>query len=256
MEKMGKYIYCVIEGEKKQIFTSRNIGKTPSKVFSIHHKNIGAVVSDSPIVSYSIISDNYLAHQRVIEEAMFKNLTPLPVRFGTIAKDEASVLKILEKRDNEFKENLSAMKGKRELGLKVFWNGEIAYNEILQQNENVKKMRDQINALPSEKSYYQRIEIGKLVKDALEEKRDREGEEILSLFKTLCIDYRTNKIIGDKMIINASFLVDENQEHFFDEAVEKFEKANNGRLRINYVGPIPTYNFIEIVIHLAELGLS
>ena len=256
MEKMGKYIYCVIEGEKKQIFTSRNIGKTPSQVYSVHHKDIGAIVSDSPIVSYSLISDNYLAHQRVIEEAMYENLTPLPVRFGTIAKDETSVKIILEKRYSEFEENLAAVRGKRELGLKVFWNGEIAYNEILQQNESIKKMRDQIAALPPQKTYYQRIEIGKLVQNALEEKRDREGEEILSLFKTLCTDYRTNKIIGDKMIVNASFLVDENQEELVDEAIDQLIEANNGRLRINYVGPIPTYNFIEIVIHLAELGLD
>jgi len=253
---MGTYIYCVIEGERKQNFTSKNIGKIPSQVYSVHYKDIGAVVSDSPIVSYSLKSDHYLAHERVIEEAMFKNLTPLPVRFGTIAKDEASVLTILEKRYTDFNKNLAAMKGKRELGLKVFWDGEIAYREILQQNEHIKKMRDQIASHPLEKSYFQRIEIGKLVENALEKKRDREGEEILNLFKTLCTDYRTNKIIGDKMIVNASFLVDENQEKLVDEAIDQLREANNGRLRINYVGPIPTYNFIEIVIHLADFGLD
>ncbi len=256
MEETGKYIYCIVEGEKSQDFKSKNIGKTLSQVRSLHYKDIGIVVSDSPIVSYSFISDHYLAHQRVVEEAMSKNLTPLPVRFGTIAKDETSVQTILEKRYAEFKENLAAMNGKRELGLKVFWNGEIGYEEILQQNDNILKLRGELASQPPESTYFQRIEIGKLVEEALEQKREREGEELLSQFKTLYTQYKTNKIIGDKMIFNAAFLADKNQEKFIDETVQKLGEINNGRLKIKYVGPIPPYNFIEIVINLAELQLN
>ena len=256
MKEICKYIYCVVDCEQEQIFSSKNIGKTPAKVYSVHYKNIGAVISDSPIVKYSFISDNYLAHQRVIEEAMFENLTPLPVRFSTIAKDEESIRTILKKRYDEFKKNLIKMKGKRELGLKVFWDGDIGYKELLEQNANIRKMKDEIASLPSEKTYFQRIEIGNMVEKALQNKRDREAEEILNAFKDYCIDYKVNKIIGDKMIVNNSFLVGENQEKYFDERVQQLGKNNGGRLKINYVGPIPPFNFIEIIINLNELGLN
>ena len=93
---MGKYIYCIMENREHQDFSSKNIGREISPVRAYDYKDIGAVVSDSPIIKYPLISDNYLAHQRVIEESQTFQLNPLPVRLGTIANDEASILSILK----------------------------------------------------------------------------------------------------------------------------------------------------------------
>ncbi|MFZ5516962.1 MAG: GvpL/GvpF family gas vesicle protein [Candidatus Zhuqueibacterota bacterium] len=256
MSENGKYIYCIIEEEKSQTFGSRNIGETPAPVHSIHFNHIGAVISDTPIVNYPLLSKNYLAHQKVIEEALSRNLNPLPVRFATIARNEQNIMAILEKRYDEFQDYLDRLRGKRELGLKVFWDSDIAYNEILNENNQIKKLRDSLLTLPQEKSYFQRIEVGKLVENALIEKRKRESERILSPLRELCIDYRLGNIIGDKMVVNASFLVDSDQEKLFDAWVGALNEENLKRFIIKYVGPIPPYNFVEIDINILELGLN
>lgn len=256
MSETGKYIYCIIEADEKQKFSARNIGEMPSPVYSIHFKDIGAVVSDTPIVKYPLLSKNYLAHQKVIEESLTKKLNPLPVRFATIARDEASILTILEKRYTEFKNHFERVRGKKELGLKVFWENDIAYSEILQNDTQIKQMRDHLMQLPSEKSYFERIELGKMVEKALVQKRQAEGDEIMAALKNECADYQTGNIVGDKMVLNASFLVDAQQEKLLDQLISKLYDENEERFIIKYVGPIPPYNFVEININIHELGLN
>ena len=170
---MGKYIYCIVEKKDHPEFTSQNIGKEYSPVYSLYYKEIGAVISESPIIKYPLISDNYIAHQKVVEEAQSFNLIPLPVRFGTIANDEESILAILEKRYNDFQSNLEQMHGKHELGLKLFWKENTAYNEILQENPTIRSERDKLKLLDPDKTYFQRIRVGELVEKAIEEKRER-----------------------------------------------------------------------------------
>jgi len=256
MPEIGKYIYCIIEDNKSQNFTSKNIGELPSQVYSIHYNDIGAVISDTLIVNYRLLSKNYLAHQKVIEESLSKELNPLPVRFATIARNEQNIITILEKRYPEFKEHFERLRGKKELGLKVFWDSDIAYNEILRDNAQIKTIRDNLMTLPVEKSYFQRIEAGKLVEKALVEKRCLEEQKIMASLRDACSDYTTGDIIGDKMILNASFLVDANQEKIFDDLIAKFYDENEERFIIKYVGPIPPYNFVEIKININELGLN
>jgi len=256
MPDPGKYMYCIVEEETSRNFASKNIGAQAAVVHSVPFKDIGAVISDSPIMKYPLISDNYLAHQRVVEEALFNDLNPLPVRFATIARDEQSILAILEKRYDEFKTHFEQMRGKRELGLKVFWEGDIAYKEIVQENRGIKELRDKITSLSSEKTYFQKIELGELVEKALSAKREQEQEMLLRSLKHICTDYRMGRIIGDKLLLNTSFLVDSAQEALFDDHVQTMAEENRGRLQIKYVGPIPPYNFVEIIIHVSELGLG
>jgi hypothetical protein len=256
MVETGKYIYCLIEGDARRDFTARNIGEMPSPVYSIHFKDIGAVISETPIINYQLLSRNYLAHQKVIEESLAQVLNPLPVRFATIARNDENIFTIMEKRYTEFKDYFDRLRGKKELGLKVFWDNEVAYDEILQENIWIKTTRDSLQRLPAEKSYFQRIELGKQVEQALNEKRHREGDRILAVLRDQCVDYRIGNIIGDKMVLNASFLVDTLQEQIFDESIARLYEENQQRLNLKYVGPIPPYNFVEISINIVELGLS
>ena len=94
--KEGKYIYCIIELNKPQSFGPLGIGGRGDELHTICFQNIAAVVSNSPIIEYSISRENMLAHEKAIEEAM-KEQAVLPVRFATIAEDGEKVKKILEK---------------------------------------------------------------------------------------------------------------------------------------------------------------
>ena len=45
----GKYVYCIIEAAEPLGFGPVGIGADPSEVYTVHYKNLGAVVSDAPL---------------------------------------------------------------------------------------------------------------------------------------------------------------------------------------------------------------
>jgi len=60
---------------------------------------------------------------------------------------------------------------------------------------------------------------------------------------------RANKPIGDKMIMNAAFLVEREREAAFDARV-KMLGATYETLTFRYTGPWPPYNFVNIRLKL------
>jgi hypothetical protein len=60
---------------------------------------------------------------------------------------------------------------------------------------------------------------------------------------------RATKLIGDKMILNAAFLVTREQEAAFDAKVKEIG-ARYDKLTFKYTGPWPPYNFVNIRLKL------
>ena len=152
--KEGKYIYCIITTTVAKTFGSIGIGCRGDELYTICFQNIAAVVSNSPIIKYSISRENTLAHEKAIEEVM-KEHTVLPVRFATIAEDEEKVKKILEKEYDRFVALLKDMKGKKELGLKAIFKEDVIYKYILEKYKDIERLKERVSALPPEKTYYQ-----------------------------------------------------------------------------------------------------
>lgn len=247
----GKYIYAIIEAKQPREFEVGAIGGRGDKVHTVHFNGLAAVVSSSPIVKYPVSRDNILAHQRVVEKVM-ENFPVLPVRFCTIADEEEAIReKVLKARQEEFKSLLAEFKDKVELGVRAMWsNLEEVFAEIIKENPRVAQLKEEIRKEPSEqKAYAGKIKIGELVKVALEEKKEKEASELLEALKPLAQDYRENRILGDRNILNAAFLVEGAKEAAFDRKIEELEKIHGPGKKFTYIGPVPPYNFVEVVIH-------
>ena len=66
------------------------------------------------------------------------------------------------------------------------------------------------------------------------------------------MDYKLNKTIGVEMFMNASFLVDKGREKEFDNVMDDLGEKYKGRIRFMYAGPLPVFNFVNIVIYPEE----
>ncbi len=245
--KEGKYIYCIIASNEAQSFGLLGIGGRGDELRTILYDDIAAVVSDSPVISYSVSRENMLAHEKAIEEIM-KKYTVLPVRFNTIAEDEDKVQKILEIEHDRCVDLLKNMEGKKELGLKAIFKEEVIYKEIAEKYEDIKKLKKALLSEPPAKTYYLRVEVGRKVEAALQEERDIYKEEILNTLSPLSQDTKVNAPYGELMIISAAFLVENSREAEFDQNVQALADKYGDKIKFKYTGTLPPFNFVNLVI--------
>ncbi|MEK7735507.1 MAG: GvpL/GvpF family gas vesicle protein, partial [Nitrospirota bacterium] len=83
-------------------------------------------------------------------------------------------------------------------------------------------------------------------------KKEEEAEKIVDALRKTAFDYELNKTIGDEMFINAAFLVDKGREKEFDNIMDDLNNEYKNRIKFMYTGPLPVFNFVNIVIYPEE----
>jgi len=256
VEKERKYIYCIAGTRDKKNFGPIGIGARDDEVYTLYYKDISAIISDSPLTKYPVSRENTLAHQRVMEEVM-KYHTILPVKFGTIAEtrngtgpEENIRERVLKGRYEELQGLLEQMNNKMELGVKALWtNMKMIFGEIVDGNREIKRLRNWIAARPASQTRDAKIKLGEMVQSALQKKKSREEKVILDVLKRISVDYRINRVFGDRMILNSAFLVEtDRKEKEFDNLINELSVKSEGTMKLKYVGPTPPCNFVELVI--------
>jgi len=64
----------------------------------------------------------------------------------------------------------------------------------------------------------------------------------------LAVDTRRNNVYGEMMVLNAAFLVEKAREPEFDAAIQALDGEMNNLMTFKYVGPLPPFNFVDLVI--------
>jgi hypothetical protein len=248
--KEGKYIYGIIRHSGPLDYGPIGIGKRGDLVYTINFKDISAVVSNSPIIQYEARRVNMITHENVLEEVM-KQFTVLPVRFSTISEhnDDAGILRILEKEYIKLDDMLGKMEGKKELGLKVLAQEAAIYESILEKYDGIRSLRDKLIDLPADKTHYQRMKIGEMVAEALKKETGNYKNIILNVLSPLANDVKINDNYGELMILNAAFLIKNAVEKDFDKAVNELDEKYCNLMIFKYVGTLPPYNFVNLVIN-------
>jgi hypothetical protein len=249
--KEGKYIYGIIRNQGNIELGPIGIGKRGDSVYGISYRNICAIVSNSPVIQYEARRVNLTAHEVVLEEIM-KQYPVLPVRFSTIADtgDDSGIRKILERDYTRLADMLDQIEGKKELGLKVIATEETIYPYILEKYEEIRTMKDKLIHLPADKTYYQRMKIGEMVEGALQKEKEYFKKCILDRLSPLATDIKINANYGERMLLNAAFLIRNETEPVFDEAVGELDLKFSNLLSFKYVGTLPPYNFVNLVINI------
>jgi hypothetical protein len=243
----SKYVYCVIESERPLKFGPLGLGAEPSDVHTVHFRDLAAVVSDTPREVIDATRENILAHERV-NEAVMRSHTVIPMSFGTVFKTGDDIVELLRAAYEAFTDVLQKMQDKLEFGLKVLWDRDQIVREIEQADENVRRLKDEISS-QSGSTYFARMQYGRMVDAALEDYVERYVGAIVNELRPVSTASRSNKPIGEKMIMNAAFLVTREQENAFDAKVKEIG-ARYESLTFKYTGPWPPYNFVNIRLKL------
>lgn len=243
----GKYVYCIIQTTASLRFGPIGIGGEPADVHTVNYKDIAAVVSDTPLEVYDPTRENVLAHERV-NEAVMRDFTVLPMSFSTVFKTSQDIVELLRTAYDAFRDVLVKMRDKVEFGVKVLWEPEIVIREIEKDDENLRLLRQEISSQRGS-TYFARMQYGRLVDSLLQQRSEQVVNDIFNTLGSVSVASRANKPIGEKMILNAAFLVARDREPDFDAKVKEID-ARYENLKFKYTGPWPPYNFVNIRLKL------
>ena len=247
----GVYVYCIIECSEPRSFGKIGIGGRGDEVYTVIYRDLAAVVSQAALQVYDPTRENALTHEHVNEVVMIDNgFTPVPMSFGTLFKTEEDTIEFLKDTYDALRDVLQKMKDKLEVGLKVNWDRDSVLGEIENENEELRRLKAEIESNQQTSTYFARMQLGRLVEQALADKADAYVRDIYDQLRDAAIASRSNKVIGDKMIMNAAFLVARERSTLFDEKVREIGMQYEGKLTFKYTGPWPPYNFVTIRLQL------
>ena len=182
----GKYVYCIIECDEPRSFGNDGIGSRGDEIYTVHHGGLAAVVSHTPVVVYDPTRENALCHEHT-NELVMKEFTVIPMSFGTVFRTKDDVVEFLKDTSDALRDVLSKMKDKIEFGLKVNWDPEIVLQEVETQNEEIRRLKEEILSNRLASTYFARMQLGRLVEQAMSERSDAYVREIYDHLRSSAI---------------------------------------------------------------------
>lgn len=249
----GRYVYGIVEAKGPANFGRIGMGGAGELVYTVNYQDIAAVVSKTAVYMYDPTRENALAHEHVIESVM-KNYTIIPMSFGTVFRTDEDIREVLKSIYSSLKDVLDQMAGKLEFGLKVNWERDQIIEELKREDDEIRQFHQEIIRKHLQSTYLARMQLGRMIDKALTERSTAYVRDIYEALRSVCVASRDNQPIGDKMIMNAAFLVERRREAEFDGVVNKIARRYGKRLKFKYTGPWPPYNFVNIRLKLERVS--
>jgi hypothetical protein len=191
------------------------------------------------------------AHEAVIDVLM-QQPTVIPLKFGTILKDEMAAHTMLHDQGETFKHLLSRLHGMQEWGVKVYADMEMVMKEIAQQEAESTHSKQERAVLSQGASYLLARKKEESQKDLATTKFNQISETVFHELSKGASEAKLNtttlpqKSAGKKkaIILNALYLLDRNQvDHFRQQGKRLMENYNAMGVELEFSGPWPPYNF-------------
>jgi len=245
----GRYVYGIIEAGEPVTFGRSGLAGSSEQVYTVHYQDIAAVVSRTSVFIFDPTRENALAHEHVIESVMKSN-TIIPMSFGTVFRTDDDIREVLKSIYASLKDVLKQMAGKVEFGLKVTWDRDRIIEEMKHEDEEIHRFHMELTKKHLQSTYFARMQLGRMIDKSLVERSALYVREIYEALRSVCVASRDNKPIGEKMIMNAAFLIEREHESEFDATVNRIARKFGDRMNFKYTGPWPPYNFVNIRLKL------
>jgi hypothetical protein len=237
------YVYGVLRADNEPPGIA-GIGGAPLQ--EVKGDGVAALVSDLTDRELTLGREEMTTHARVLEEALQRG-TVLPMRFGVVMAGEPAVKShLLDAHGDELRRQLSELDGKVELRLRAVYDEPTLMREVVAEDQEIARLRESLRGTSEDASYYGRIQLGEMVAQAVERKREGDAAQILDALTPLALAVQVGEAANERIAVNASFLVERDRMAEFDAAVDDIGRVQADRMRLKYTGPLPPHSFVEL----------
>ncbi|HWD84541.1 MAG TPA: GvpL/GvpF family gas vesicle protein [Solirubrobacteraceae bacterium] len=242
---MPEYVYGVVAADAR-LPSTKGIGEEPVRVVAAE-EGVAAIVSYVDAGGELRLGrDEVLTHSRVLGEVLDAGPV-LPMRLGVVMESEDEVReRLLEPHAGELVEQLDQFKDKFEANVRVVYEEDALMREVVSSDPQIAQIREAIQDKDPDATYYERIQLGQLVAEAVERIRDADEESLMSILRQVSLEQNVSPPSHERVALNAAFLLDQAHSKEFDEVLEAVAEGQSGRLRFRYTGPLPPHSFVEL----------
>lgn len=239
----GLYVYGVVSADAGLRDPSPSGDRTPD-VELVEADDLAAIVSPAGGEDEASVRESVMAHARVLETAI-RDATIVPMRFGMVFPDEDTVVKeLLEARHDELVQWLERLDGRMQMTLKVYFHEDAVLREIMEDNPEIARLHEQTRGNEAT-TQDARVRLGQLVFEATEQRRQRDGAQLLEAIEPLVVASQVEPPEEDFMVLNAPLLVERDRQDELEQRLEELAQERSELMRFRLLGPMPAYHFVS-----------
>lgn len=240
----GWYVYGIVERDVEVLPDTHGIGDPPSPIQVVRSGDVAALVSrvslDRPIGH----PDDLMAHERLLD-AVVVDAAVLPVRFGAVlASRDAVAQELLSANEEQFASALRSMSGKTQYVVRARYVEEILLPEVLEENPTAVELAGQLRDRPEEATRDVRLQLGELVNNAVEAKREEDTRTLLDALAPVSVATAVRPATHEQDAAHVAVLVENSRAGDLDAVLNELARDWAPRATVRVLGPMAPYDFV------------
>jgi hypothetical protein len=240
--RVGCYIYGILPQDVELTPTSRGIGDRDVRL--VRHGEIAAMVSEIALDTPIGTPEDLTAHQRLLDAAATE--TPvLPIKFGAVLSSEDDVAEgLLAANHDEFWQALKELEGRVEYLLKARYVERAVLGEIVSENPDAARLRDEVRGEAEEASHAARVRLGELINEGITAKRAADTRAAIEALTPYAVAGNEREPTHQEDAAHVAFLVETDMAERFEEAASELARKWHDRANVRLLGPLAPYDFV------------
>jgi hypothetical protein len=240
---VGLYVYGVLAAA--DVPTQDLVGLDGAQVGFVRHESLCAAVSPVSFERPPGRRKDLTAHSAVIS-GLAETTTVIPVRFGMVLNDDASVLNdLLVAREQELTALLGNLQGTVQMNLRASYVEERVLAEVVSADPRIADLRRRTRNSPSGARDADLLQLGELVAKAVEAKRADDTDALLVEVLPRVMTVRERPGAGVDHLVDIALLVPRDRLTELEGVLERIAEDVHDRIRLRLTGPFAAYDFIE-----------
>jgi hypothetical protein len=243
-KQRASYVYGVLPEDIDLGSGMDGVGDPPGQLRIVRSDDLAALVSDVDPSRPLGSPDDLRAHKEILD-ASATEVPVLPLRFGAVlASDEAVTKELLQPFHDEFSSALEQLDGLAEYVVKGRYAGPRILEEVLSDNPQAQRLREEIRDKDPDATRDVRIQLGEFISDAIAAKREKDTDAVQQAMADHCTASFVREPTHEEDAVNVAFLVDGGQQQEMEKTVEELARKWEGRVDLRVLGPMAAYDFV------------
>jgi hypothetical protein len=237
----GLFVYGIVPSDQD---VPDLAGLDGAPLTAVRCERVAALVSPVTLSRPPGRRADLVAYSDVLETVSASQLVA-PVQFGSVLPDEVAVVEdLLAPQEEHLHRILEFLRGRRQFNLRVTYVEDVALQEIVEADPEVRELRELTRGLPEDAAYGERVRLGELVARSLEARGAEDADTVMDVVLPLVAADAPRGRGGPESILDVALLVDDENIATLETRLEELAEVVHERMRLRLVGPLAPFDFV------------